>query len=180
MRILFASLAAATALTAAAQHSLLTSYDWDPAPAIPDGLRQGTDSDVLLKRNSISQYDDSGQELAFYELFHLQRYAHDEASVEANKTMEISVGHIERIIRIKARSVSADGTVHELGESAFKRRVDDEDNREKLYFAFEGLQRSTRHKSGIAMRFPRVSRLRWDKPPAEADRLETLQALIRD
>ncbi|KQQ91041.1 cisplatin damage response ATP-dependent DNA ligase [Aureimonas sp. Leaf324] len=44
--------------------------------------------------------------------------------------------------------------------------------------AFEGLARSTRHKSGVAMRFPRVSRLRWDKPAAEADRLETLQAMI--
>jgi DNA ligase-1 len=43
-----------------------------------------------------------------------------------------------------------------------------------LEVAFEGLARSTRHKSGIAMRFPRVSRLRWDKPPREADRLETL------
>jgi DNA ligase-1 len=48
-----------------------------------------------------------------------------------------------------------------------------------LEVAFEGLQRSTRHKSGIAMRFPRVSRLRWDKPPAEADRLEALEKLIR-
>lgn len=47
-----------------------------------------------------------------------------------------------------------------------------------LEVAFEGLQRSTRHKSGIAMRFPRISRLRWDKPPAEADRLETLEALL--
>ena len=28
------------------------------------------------------------------------------------------------------------------------------------------------------MRFPRISRLRWDKPPAEADRIETLQALL--
>jgi DNA ligase-1 len=44
--------------------------------------------------------------------------------------------------------------------------------------AFEGLQRSTRHKSGLAMRFPRISRLRWDKPPAEADRLETLERLL--
>ena len=34
-----------------------------------------------------------------------------------------------------------------------------------LEVAFEGLQRSTRHKSGVAMRFPRISRLRWDKPP---------------
>jgi len=45
--------------------------------------------------------------------------------------------------------------------------------------AFEGLQRSTRHKSGVAMRFPRISRLRWDKPPREADRLETLEAMLR-
>ena len=44
--------------------------------------------------------------------------------------------------------------------------------------AFEGLQRSTRHKSGLAMRFPRISRLRWDKPPGEADRIETLEHLL--
>jgi DNA ligase-1 len=44
--------------------------------------------------------------------------------------------------------------------------------------AFEGLQRSTRHKSGIAMRFPRINRLRWDKPPGEADRLETLERML--
>jgi DNA ligase 1 len=47
-----------------------------------------------------------------------------------------------------------------------------------LEVAFEGLQRSTRHKSGLAMRFPRISRLRWDKPPREADRLERLETLI--
>ncbi len=49
-----------------------------------------------------------------------------------------------------------------------------------LEIAFEGLNRSTRHKSGVAMRFPRISRLRWDKPAAEADRLETLIALLAD
>jgi DNA ligase-1 len=48
-----------------------------------------------------------------------------------------------------------------------------------LEVAFEGLARSTRHRSGVAMRFPRIARLRWDKPPAEADRLETLVKLIR-
>jgi DNA ligase-1 len=47
-----------------------------------------------------------------------------------------------------------------------------------LEVAFEGLQRSTRHKSGIAMRFPRINRLRWDKPPREADRLETLEKML--
>jgi DNA ligase 1 len=49
-----------------------------------------------------------------------------------------------------------------------------------LEVAFEGLNRSKRHKSGVAMRFPRIARLRWDKPPIEADRLETLEALLRD
>lgn len=47
-----------------------------------------------------------------------------------------------------------------------------------LEVAFEGLQRSTRHKSGVAMRFPRISRIRWDKPPAEADELATLEAIL--
>ena len=47
-----------------------------------------------------------------------------------------------------------------------------------LEVAFEGLQRSTRHKSGVAMRFPRISRIRWDKPAAEADELATLEAML--
>jgi DNA ligase-1 len=49
-----------------------------------------------------------------------------------------------------------------------------------LEVAFEGLQRSPRHKSGVAMRFPRINRLRWDKPPGEADRLETLEKMLKD
>jgi DNA ligase-1 len=49
-----------------------------------------------------------------------------------------------------------------------------------LEVAFEGLARSPRHKSGVAMRFPRISRLRWDKPPREADRLDTLERMLKD
>ncbi len=49
-----------------------------------------------------------------------------------------------------------------------------------LEIAFEGLNRSGRHKSGVAMRFPRVNRIRWDKPAAEADTLATLEKLIRE
>ena len=47
-----------------------------------------------------------------------------------------------------------------------------------LEIAFEGLQRSTRHKSGVAMRFPRVNRIRWDKPAREADELPTLEKML--
>ena len=49
-----------------------------------------------------------------------------------------------------------------------------------LEIAFEGLNRSTRHRSGVAMRFPRIHRIRWDKPTRDADRLEHLEALLGD
>lgn len=47
-----------------------------------------------------------------------------------------------------------------------------------LEVAFDAVQESKRHKSGIAMRFPRISRLRRDKPAEEADRVETLKSMI--
>jgi len=45
---------------------------------------------------------------------------------------------------------------------------------------FEGIQLSPRHKSGIAVRFPRILRWRRDKPASEADTLETLQGLLSE
>ena len=47
-----------------------------------------------------------------------------------------------------------------------------------LEVAFDAAHRSTRHKSGVAMRFPRIARIRWDKPAAEADRLDAMERLI--
>jgi DNA ligase-1 len=44
--------------------------------------------------------------------------------------------------------------------------------------AFEGLQRSPRHKSGVAVRFPRILRWRTDKSIQDADTLETLRAML--
>ncbi|MGH7155989.1 MAG: cisplatin damage response ATP-dependent DNA ligase, partial [Acetobacteraceae bacterium] len=49
-----------------------------------------------------------------------------------------------------------------------------------LEVAFDAAQRSNRHKSGVAMRFPRIARIRTDKPAAEADRLEHLMTLVED
>jgi DNA ligase 1 len=76
---------------------------------------------------------------------------------------------IDRFVR--RNTVARFGPVREVVHSA--------DDGLVLEVAFEGLQRSTRHKSGVAMRFPRISRLRWDKPPAEADRLETLERMLQ-
>jgi DNA ligase 1 len=47
-----------------------------------------------------------------------------------------------------------------------------------LEIAFEGLNRSPRHKSGVAMRFPRISRIRWDKPAREAATLDEVMNLL--
>src|SRR5213082_631996 len=47
-----------------------------------------------------------------------------------------------------------------------------------LEVAFDSVHRSTRHKSGLAMRFPRISRIRTDKPANEADRVETLVTMV--
>jgi DNA ligase-1 len=49
-----------------------------------------------------------------------------------------------------------------------------------LEVAFDAAQLSARHKSGVAMRFPRIARIRSDKPAAEADRLEHLMALVEN
>ena len=46
--------------------------------------------------------------------------------------------------------------------------------------AFDSVHASRRHKSGLAMRFPRIHRIRWDKPVHEADRIAALRALVRD
>jgi len=47
-----------------------------------------------------------------------------------------------------------------------------------LEIAFDSVHPSKRHKSGVAMRFPRVRRIRWDKPATEADTLEEVKSLL--
>ena len=49
-----------------------------------------------------------------------------------------------------------------------------------LEVIFDAAQLSTRHRSGVAMRFPRIARLRPDKPAAEADALETLMGMVEN
>jgi DNA ligase-1 len=81
---------------------------------------------------------------------------------------DAELAEIDRFVR--RNTVSRFGPVREVTHSRDAGLV--------FEVAFEGLQRSTRHKSGVAMRFPRINRLRWDKPPRDADRLDTLVALL--
>jgi DNA ligase-1 len=81
---------------------------------------------------------------------------------------DAELGEIDKFVR--NNTVNRFGPVREVAHSPDRGLV--------FEVAFEGLQRSTRHRSGIAMRFPRISRLRWDKHPRDADRIETLEALL--
>jgi DNA ligase-1 len=67
---------------------------------------------------------------------------------------------------IRAHTVQRFGPVREVDKSLV------------LEVAFDSIHKSTRHKSGLAMRFPRVSRIRIDKPAAEADRLANLRSMV--
>jgi len=78
------------------------------------------------------------------------------------------LARIDRFVR--QNTINRFGPVREVTHKPDKGLV--------LEVAFEGLQRSTRHKSGVAMRFPRVNRLRWDKPPGEADRIDALHRIL--
>ena len=46
-----------------------------------------------------------------------------------------------------------------------------------LEIAFDNINESKRHKSGIALRFPRIHRIRWDKPVNETDNLKDIKSL---
>lgn len=81
---------------------------------------------------------------------------------------DVELQKIDRFVR--NNTIERFGPVREIAHEPDKGLV--------LEVAFEGLQRSTRHKSGVAMRFPRIARLRWDKPPREADRIEALEKLL--
>jgi len=81
---------------------------------------------------------------------------------------DAELAEIDRFVR--RNTVNRFGPVREI--------VHERDNGLVFEVAFEGLARSTRHKSGLAMRFPRISRLRWDKRPADADGIDTLERLL--
>ena len=67
---------------------------------------------------------------------------------------------------IRTKTINKFGPVREVEKSLV------------LEVSFDDIQNSKRHKSGLAMRFPRIKRIRWDKPADEADTLENLKKLV--
>ena len=116
-----------------------------------------------------------GKRSSFYSDYTFGVWRDGEAGAELVPVGKAYFGFTDEELReidryVRNNTINRFGPVREVVHSAEMGLV--------LEVAFEGLNRSTRHKSGVAMRFPRISRLRWDKPAAEADRLETLQAML--
>ncbi len=116
-----------------------------------------------------------GKRSSYYSDFTFGIWRHDEEGwrlVPVGKAYfgftDAELGQLDRHVRAHTRARY--GPVREVAHGADEGLV--------LEIAFEGLQRSPRHKSGIAMRFPRIHRIRWDKPAAEADVIDTLLALL--
>ncbi|RWE10372.1 MAG: cisplatin damage response ATP-dependent DNA ligase [Mesorhizobium sp.] len=116
-----------------------------------------------------------GKRSSFYSDYTFGVWAGPEGSEELVPVGKAYFGFTDEELRQIDKYVR-DNTIERFGPVRSVRA--DRNNGLVLEVAFEGLNRSTRHKSGVAMRFPRISRLRWDKPAAEADRIETLQALL--
>ncbi len=123
-----------------AQHALLTEYDWEQIPTLPDTEKFALESDILLKRNILSHFEEKPDEVLHYKVFHVKRFLRDAAAVDGNQTVNMSTGHIHEMISIKARAMGPDGRVTELGKDAFKVSTDDRNEQNGIYFAFEGLE----------------------------------------
>ncbi|MCX2723624.1 cisplatin damage response ATP-dependent DNA ligase [Roseibium salinum] len=116
-----------------------------------------------------------GKRSSFYSDYTFGVWRQGEAGLELVPVGKAYFGFTDEELReidrfVRNNTVNRFGPVREVAHGPDKGLV--------LEVAFEGLNRSTRHKSGVAMRFPRISRLRWDKPPSEADSIVSLEALL--
>jgi DNA ligase-1 len=109
----------------------------------------------------------SGKRSSFYSDFTFGCWADDGQLLPVGKAYfgftDEELKFLDRFVR--THTLNRFGPVREVDKSLV------------LEVAFDSIHLSTRHKSGLAMRFPRISRIRTDKPAQEADRIETLLAL---
>ena len=116
-------------------------------------------------------------------LVYAQRGSGKRASLYTDYTFALRNGE-ELVPFAKAYSGLNDDEIREVDEFIRRHTVEKfgpvRSVKPELVFelAFEGIQRSTRHKSGIAVRFPRILRRRYDKTPSDADTLEGVQQML--
>ena len=172
---------------------LVLATDWEDLARLRDTARDRNAEGFMLKLRE-SPYRVGRQRGDWWKwkvapytidavLINAQRGSGKRASLYTDYTFAVWDG--DRLVPFaKAYSGLTDAEIREV--DAFVRRNTTETFgpvravKPELVFelGFEGLQRSTRHKSGVAVRFPRILRRRLDKKIADADTLETIQALV--
>lgn len=173
---------------------IIAAHDFDELGRIRDGARDAAIEGVMLKRRDslyvpgrrvglwykwkrdplsadcVMMYAQrgSGKRSSFYSDYTFGCWTEDGELVPVGKAYsgfsDTELKWLDKFVR--QNTLNRFGPVREVEKSLV------------LEVAFDSIHESKRHKSGIAMRFPRISRLRRDKPAAEADTVQTLRALI--
>ncbi|MFK7960201.1 MAG: ATP-dependent DNA ligase [Phycisphaerales bacterium] len=167
--------------------------DWDAAATIREGSRAVGAEGLMIKRRG-SAYQVGRPRGDWWKwkvdpftvdavLVHAQRGSGRRASLLTDYTFAVWDGD-ELVPVAKAYSGLTDDEIKavdtHLRGSTLERRGGFRTVRPELVFelAFEGIQSSDRHRSGIALRFPRMHRWRMDKAPADADTIEALREIL--
>jgi DNA ligase-1 len=171
----FTSIETLTAIRAGARAAsieglMLKRLDSPYLPGRPKGLWWKWKRDPLTI-DAVLMYAQRGhgKRSSFYSDYTFGLWREDGELVPVGKAYSgYTDAELERLDRwIRNNTVARFGPVREVARGVV------------LEVAFDAAQRSPRHKSGVALRFPRIARLRWDKPAGEADRLDTLISTIR-
>jgi DNA ligase-1 len=173
---------------------MLHAVDWDSLKALQDQARETGTEGVMLKKLD-STYG-TGRQRGYWWKWKVAPYVCDAVLVAAQPghgrratlftdyTFAIWRGK-ELVPVAKAYSGLTDAEINEVDafvrENTTGRFGPVRSVKPELVFelAFEGIQESTRHKAGLALRFPRIARQRRDKKPDDADSVETLRKLLQ-
>lgn len=138
-RILLIAFLALSVLPLRAQHALITDHTWAAKPELPERVRTMTEPVVVLERELVVDRVEEGDDIVEYYLMHISTFLRDAAAIGSENKVYVSLNGALDVHQVKARSMTPDGAIHELGADAFKRATDDEERGSYLYFAFEGL-----------------------------------------
>lgn len=167
--------------------------DWPAVAALRDAAREHGAEGLMLKRRSAAygvgraRGDWWKWKIAPYTVDAVLIYAQGgsgrRASLFTDYTFAVRDGD-ELVPVAKAYSGLTDAEIRQVDrfvrENSLGRRGPVTSVKPELVFelAFEGIQESSRHKAGLALRFPRMARWRHDKKPADADTLDSLRRLL--
>ncbi|MBK6776680.1 MAG: DUF3857 domain-containing protein [Flavobacteriales bacterium] len=122
-----------------AQHALITDHGFGATPEVTAEVKAMPDNIVLLRRTLVMDLEEEGEDMVEYFLLHNSVFLRDAGAIEAENKVHANLNGVIDVVKVEARSIAPDGTVHKLAEEDFKRAEDEDGTGSYLYFAFEGL-----------------------------------------